>query len=164
MAFAHAHPVVRIAVVVSCIVGLAACGSDAPGATTHTTTHTTHTSTLPTVDQVVPIIGVHDDVAAYPACGNQPFVHLGVTWYPLFQEGFSPSDDDLQERADEVRNVNRQSPPSDAQGLVRVPPPGPGDDVGTLVVWADGVGRWTSDSGELDVWVVDDELTYDWVC
>ncbi|MGH9135232.1 MAG: hypothetical protein ACRDZZ_14935 [Ilumatobacteraceae bacterium] len=49
-------------------------------------------------------------------------------------------------------------------GLTRVAPPGPGDDIGTLVVWADGVARWTSDSGDLDVWMIDDEIVYNWVC
>jgi hypothetical protein len=32
------------------------------------------------------------------------------------------------------------------------------------VVWADGVARWTSDSGNLDVWLVDEPITYNWVC
>ena len=45
-----------------------------------------------------------------------------------------------------------------------MPSPGPGDDIGTLVVWADGVARWASDSGKLDVWMIDDEITYPWVC
>ena len=41
---------------------------------------------------------------------------------------------------------------------------GPDDDVGTLVVWADGVARWVADSGDLDVWMIDDEVPYYWVC
>jgi hypothetical protein len=49
-------------------------------------------------------------------------------------------------------------------GVARVAPPGPGDDIGTLVVWAVGVARWVSDSGVLDVWLIDDEVTYNWVC
>ncbi len=50
------------------------------------------------------------------------------------------------------------------QGLVRVVEPGPGDAFGTLVVWADGVAQWLSDSRDLDVWMIDDEIIYNWVC
>jgi hypothetical protein len=74
-------------------------------------------------------------------------------------------DADLQARIDEVFAVNRQdSPVAGAQGFARVVAPGPGDDIGTLVVWSDGVARWVSDSRDLDVWMVDDEITYGWVC
>jgi len=31
-------------------------------------------------------------------------------------------------------------------------------------MWADGVARWVSDSGKIDVWMVDDEITYMWAC
>jgi hypothetical protein len=41
---------------------------------------------------------------------------------------------------------------------MRVVDPGPGDDIGTLTVWADGVARWESDSGNLATWLVDDEI------
>ena len=33
-----------------------------------------------------------------------------------------------------------------------------------MAVWADGVARWVSDRGELDVWMVDDEIEYSWIC
>ena len=54
--------------------------------------------------------------------------------------------------------------PAGFGGLARVMEPGPGDDVGTLVIWADGVARFVSDSGDLTAWMVTDEITYDWVC
>ena len=117
-----------------------------------------------TPDPVV-IIDVHTGVLAYPACGNEPFEHRGVTWYPLFSEGFDPMMDDLQERVDEVLAVQRESSPvRGVHGLVRVFAPGPGDSIGTLVVWADGVARWVSDSGDLDVWLVDEPISYSWIC
>lgn len=43
-------------------------------------------------------------------------------------------------------------------------PPGPGDDIGTLVVRVDGVARWVSDNKQLDVWMIDDEISYTWDC
>ena len=113
----------------------------------------------------VEIVGVYEAVEAYPACGNEPLHHGGVTWYPLGRNGYEPIDSALQARVNEILAVERQEP-ADArfQGFGRVPYPGPGDDIGTLVVWADGVARWVSDSGTIDVWMIDDEITYMWVC
>ena len=80
-------------------------------------------------------------------------------------EWLDPIDSKLQARVNEILAVEREEP-ADARfrSFVRVPNPGPGDDVGTLVVWADGVARWVSDSGKIDVWMIDDEITYMWVC
>jgi hypothetical protein len=113
----------------------------------------------------VAILGVYTAVKAYPACGNETLEHLGVTWYPLVHVGSEPIDGNLRSRVDQVLAVEREaSPIQGLQGFARVAPPGPGDDVGTLVVWADGVARWTSDSGQLDVWMIDDVIEYSWVC
>jgi hypothetical protein len=91
--------------------------------------------------------------------------YSGVTWYPLLSEGFDPMMDDLQERVDEVLAVQRESSPvRGVDSLVRAPAPEPGDSIGTLVVWADGVARWVSDSRDLDVWLVDEPISYSWVC
>jgi hypothetical protein len=112
----------------------------------------------------VEVIAVYDGVAFYPACGNETLRHEGVTWYPIVHVGFEPMMPELQERVDAVLSVERELWPRDPQGLARVAPPGPGDDVGTMAVWADGVARWVSDSGALDVWMVDDEIAYSWEC
>ena len=150
---------------------LSACGSEATDSSPRasspavTTPVSSNASTVTTEPDSVPVVGVYDGVVAYPACGNEPFEHDGVVWYPLFDEGFEPPDDALVERAEEVRAAARDAAPvPSTHGLVRVVAPGPGDDVGTLVIWSDGVARWTSDSGDLDVWLVDDQLTYNWVC
>jgi hypothetical protein len=47
--------------------------------------------------------------------------------------------------------------------LAAVPPPGPGDDVGTLIVYADGMARYESDSGNV-MWLTNVEPEYTWVC
>ena len=76
-----------------------------------------------------------------------------------------PIDAALLPRLTALLAVDREQPPAPGlAGFARVSPPGPGDDTGTLVVWADGVARWTSDSGNLDVWLVDEPITYNWVC
>jgi hypothetical protein len=151
-----------------CAVFFVGCGveDDAipQGSTTETSIPATQTPPT-TMPDIVAIVGVYDAVEAYPACGNEPFDHLGMTWYPLFSEGFDPMMGDLQERVDEVRAVQRESSPvRGVHGLVRVPAPGPGDNIGTLVVWADGVARWVSDSRDLDVWLIDEPISYSWVC
>jgi hypothetical protein len=120
---------------------------------------TTPDSTTPV--EPVPIVAVHEDVSFYPACGNESLTFDGRTWYQL-----NPDDENyaaiLQALADAERDP---SPVVGRRGFApAVVEPGPGDDVGTLVIWADGVARWVSDSGDLDVWMVDDEITYNWVC
>ena len=134
----------------ACGIGSTACGSD--------------DATL--VKSPVAIVGVYEDVKAYPACGNETLDHEGVTWYPVMHSGYPPMDSSLQDLADEILAVERDDPPDALfQSFApRVPSPGAGDDIGTLVVWADGVARWVSDSGVLDVWMIDDEITYTWVC
>ena len=173
---------------IACGIGFAACGSDNdapaasapnpdsrpavlavvvtdPGATVSSPapfpSHATVQSPAP-----VEIVGVYEDVKAYPACGNETLDHDGVTWYPVMRLGYQPFDSSLQARADEILAVDRVDPPSARlQAFARrVPSPGPGDDIGTLVVWVDGVARWVSDSGKLDVWMIDDEITYTWEC
>jgi hypothetical protein len=108
---------------------------------------------------------VYEAVGFYPACGTETLDHQGVRWYPLAPPGIDALDSDIQDRLDEILATEREvSPIAGTRGMVRVPAPGPGDNVGTLVVWADGVARWVSDSGDLDVWMIDDEVVYTWVC
>lgn len=119
----------------------------------------TPTESIPPIAEPVPLQGVYEGVEFYPACGDERLVHEGVTWYQVHEADYP------EVWAAVVAAVREEPPAADAvRGLVRVAPPGPGDDVGTLVVWFDGVARWVSDSGTLSTWMVDDELSYDWVC
>ena len=49
------------------------------------------------------------------------------------------------------------------QGLRRVAAPGPGDDIGVMVVYTDGMARFESMSGRV-IWLTSDERTCGWVC
>ncbi len=106
------------------------------------------------------IVGVFEGVQFYPACGNEELEHEGVVWYQV-QESEYP------ELYDRAVNGDRESPPDtvSVQGFApRVMAPGPGDDIGTLIVWSDAVAYFVSDSGDLHAWLVQDELTYNWEC
>ena len=166
----HRVPVILATIAVT--LGAAACGSDEsvssgslPPATTATPTSSGPSPDTTTVAIPVEIVDVFEAVTFYPACGNEMLDHQGIRWYTLANAVYGTLDPTHQDRADEVLAVEREpSPVMGRQGLMRVVEPGPGDDVGTLVVWADGVARWVSDSGDLDVWLTDDEITYNWVC
>jgi len=112
----------------------------------------------------VPITDVVEGVAFYPACGNEQLDALGTTWYPY--QGFG-----LDEIAGELLAADREPSPlaKSPVGFARVAEPGPGDDIGTLVVWADGLGEFVSDSGDLSAILVDGRLLDEvpnemWVC
>ena len=143
--------------VISCSIAFAGCGTDdeAPVASQ---------SETPVTATPVEIVSVYEAVEFYPACGNEILQHQGVRWYPVKPTGIEELDADIQPLLDEVLAVEREdSPVAGVRGL-RVVAPGPGDDIGTLVVWADGVARWVSDSRDLDVWMIDDPIRYFWAC
>lgn len=113
----------------------------------------------------MPLLAVYDEITFYPACGNEVLEHHGVRWQPIVQVGFDAMTPDMQEIVDDALSVERERwTPPDPHGLVRTPAPGPGDDIGVLAIWTDGVARWVSSSGDLDVWMVDDDLGTQWVC
>ena len=154
------------------LVGLAltACGDPDPagGAQPASANTTTVPSSVvapevtPAPDEPPPatVVEVYEEVNFYPACGNESLSNDGVVWYQV-QEFEYP------EVYDRAANGAREDRPDSvtANGFApRVVPAGPGDDVGTLVVWSDGVAHFVSDSGDLTAWLVDDELTYPWEC
>jgi hypothetical protein len=164
--------------VLLCIVALNACGSIDPGtgaseteAPFPTATPSSLPDSLPPIEttalsaELVQVTGTYKDVDFYPACGNEVLDHQGVKWYPLAPLSFVASDTSIQDRLDEVLAVERENPSvAGVHGFTQVVAPGVGDDVGTLTIWADGVARWTSASGDLDVWMVDDKVQYNWAC
>ncbi len=121
-------------------------------------------ATTPVTTIPVSIVAVHESVVFYPACGNETLTFDGVTWYQL--NHYDGYDEEYAAIYQAFADAEREPSPVGARrGFApAVVAPGPGDDIGTLVIWADGVARWVSDSGDLDVWMVDDEITYNWEC
>ncbi len=110
------------------------------------------------------IVEVFEGVEFYPACGNEQLEHDGVVWYQVQQNEYP-------EIYDRAVNGYRENIPEGvgprgfAQGFApRVVAPGPGDDIGTLVIWSDDVAYFLSDSGSLTAWLVREQLSYPWEC
>jgi hypothetical protein len=147
-----------IPMVMVSIVGVAAlsgCGSDS-GASRYSSTSG---STLPEPSSPE-VVTVLDDVDYYGACGNEILTTDEGTFYPL--------------SSDEVEALDVDRYPGDGAtgdtepaGFVAAPrmvaPPGPGDDVGTLVIYSDGIARFESDSGTVR-WRTDEPREYSFVC
>ena len=104
----------------------------------------------------VEILEIIRDVQYYPGCANEPVTIEGTTWYPL-------SGGEIDEIEAKILEP-RQEPTDGVSGFaLRVAPPGPGDDVGSLVVYVDGIARYETDSGFV-IWLTLEEQTYGWVC
>ena len=108
----------------------------------------------PTVD-TIEIVRTVRGVDYYGACGNEILELDGERWYPIASEDLGGQPFDTTRYA---------ALPPVAPSLVRVAPPGPGDDTGTLYVFADGIGRFVSDSGLIDNWLTTVEQEYLFAC
>jgi hypothetical protein len=97
-------------------------------------------------------------VEYYPACGNELLEHDGTTWYP-----FKPTTD-WPEPIFDGPTASALGLPHGGRGVAAVAAPGPGDDVGTLVVYDNGIAYWMSDSLTLGTWLTTKRITYNWVC
>ncbi|NTV39233.1 MAG: hypothetical protein HGA51_04650 [Demequinaceae bacterium] len=108
------------------------------------------------------VAATYSGVAYYPACGNEVLTFEGHKWYP-----YKPANaKDLP--ADPLAEVASPSPAASV-ALVTGPvgavvAPGPGDDVGTLVVYKRDLAYWESDSGTLSTWLTARKIEYSWVC
>lgn len=106
----------------------------------------------------------------YPACGNEAVVVDGVAWFPVTPTADSdvPADPLAATLGGETAASGQLDPEVGltlvAMGFPLVVAPGPGDDIGTLVVYEGGWAYWRSDSGKLDTWLTDKPREYNWVC
>lgn len=110
-------------------------------------------------------------VGYYPACGNEVLSFEGRQWFPFTPEsldGFptdplsaipSPAADASSGVAAYASDLSVAAGPVGA-----VVAPGPGDDVGTLVIYENDLGYWESNSGTLSRWLTSHEIEYNWVC
>lgn len=122
--------------------GLAAC-SDDRGPVSRVTSPST-----------VSIVKVLEHFDYYGACGSETAVVDGVTYFRVLPEDLG--------KVDESRYPLTTDGAASGM-LAAVPVPGPGDDVGTMIVYADGMARYESDSGNV-MWLTDEEPAYTWVC
>jgi hypothetical protein len=148
---------IALVAVPACLVS--ACSSDDEDTTvTGSTPDTTEAAPPATPEtRLKGIAGVIDDFDYYGACGNETVTVDGTTYYPVFPEERPAIDTSLYPLPDGTSGF---APPA---GAARVAPPGPGDDVGTMVVYDDGMARFESDSGRI-IWLTEEPHTYNWVC
>ena len=116
----------------------------------------TTTTSEPPVPPTSPIdvVRVLKHFEYYGACGNETVTVESTTYYPVLPRDRDEIDDSRYPLGDD------DAAPS---GLLRVAPPGPGDDVGTMILYTDGMARFESDSGRV-IWLTDEEQSYNWVC
>lgn len=106
-------------------------------------------------------VSVVAGVAYYPACGNELLTHDGTVWYP-----FTP------ERPQDFPTPVARGDGGPGPGLSRDAPivlpavvaPGPGDDIGTLTIFDNGIAYFVTDSGDLSTWLTTEKITYTWAC
>lgn len=104
------------------------------------------------------VVEVLPEVDYHYACGNEVLeLPDGRDFYPLLdQQDVDPAL--YQEQATAPRALV-------ASIVLTAPAPGdiPGDDVGTLTVFDDGIARFESSIGTV-AWLTEDEVTYGFVC
>ena len=114
------------------------------------------------------VVRAHASVGYYPACGNEVLSFDGRKWYPYEPMNSSdlPSDPLTAvpaslsaSGAEDAASVTGGAGPIGA-----VVAPGPGDDVGTLVIYENDLAYWQADSGGLHTWLTNRKIEYNWAC
>lgn len=94
-----------------------------------------------------------------PTCGNETLQGDGRTWFP-----FTPSNaDEFPDPALEILPMIdglRAAGTSGETGEASEAP----YDVGTLVIYENGLAYWVSDSRAYDTWLTNRELDFTWLC
>lgn len=107
----------------------------------------------------VEVVRVVEDVEYYGACGNETLTVDGSSFYPLLPEEVDTLDQDRYPTA----AVATEPEEGLGRTVLLVAEPGPGDDVGLLLVYADGMARFKSESGWI-IWLTAEPRTYNWEC
>ena len=105
------------------------------------------------------VVAIYEDVHWYPACATSPITVGGTVFFPWPLT--SPPIDETRYPMPPLHSGTTAG-----GGGTRVPgvmPPGPGDDIGTLIVYSNGMARFVSDSGKT-AWLTTTEQRYDYVC
>ena len=104
---------------------------------------------------LVKVLRIIDDVQYYGACGNETVTVDGTTLYPLLPE--------QRDALDLAHYWTKALSPNPPLGFRRVVAPVPGDDRGTMIMYADGIARYQSASGRV-IWLTTTEHAYNWAC
>lgn len=116
------------------------------------------------------VVSVTKDVRYYPACGNEILTFEGRQWYIFTpaNSGDFPTASLATTSAPTTGALGMVDGSGGAGGIAmsvhRVVAPGPGDDVGTLVIYENDLAHWESDSGRLSRWLTAREMHYNWAC
>ena len=102
---------------------------------------------------------VIEDVAFYPACGNETLTLDGVTWYSLASDATEGFPVPLA-----LGNADQWPSVGTSRSMRAVVAPGPGDDTGALVIYDGGYAYFRSDNGELTRWLTTEKIEYAFVC
>lgn len=107
------------------------------------------------------VVEVVDDVGYYGACGNETLeLDDGRRFYPLLPEEIEQLGVENSYGEEATGELVIAAPVS---VVLAVSEPGPGDDVGSLTIFDDGFARFDSESG-WELWLTEDERTYEWEC
>lgn len=115
------------------------------------------------------------DLTYYPACANEPLAYDGTTWYPFTPVNVAdfPTSDPApaaQSAADGEASVASAAwtavsgVGTSAALAPAVAPPEPDQDTGVLTIYEGGLAHWASTLGDLDTWLTDTVLEYQWAC
>jgi len=107
-------------------------------------------------------IQAYAEVVYYPACRNEALTVDGVKWSPYQVLNTQDLPTDPLSEAPSPSPVSGLDVVAEPVGAVV--PPGPGDDVGTLVIYENDLAYWESDSGELRTWLTNRDIMYSWAC
>lgn len=111
------------------------------------------------------IVAVFEDVNWYPPCAITPIELGGDLYYPLPMDAPPVDESQYPTIVDLVTGDLYQEESAVTAGLdlPRLIPPGPGDDIGTVIVYSDGMARFESRSGNV-AWLTREVQEYGYVC
>jgi hypothetical protein len=129
---------------------------------------------FPHSDGTTQLTNVFDGVKYYGVCGNEVLQFKGYALYPLLPAQaialpvanyVLPGPPPTTSATSSSTSTSMTATTISKHSLLRpmVPAPGPGDDVGRLALYADGVARFESQRGRV-VWLTTAQQSYDWKC